>query len=141
MQKGLRLTCIEQTNVGRVELIASSYLIAEIRSLPYKIPPQYGVTIGDAERLADMVMNFATILDNIPHLYLHPIDPADSEYVNLALAADAKLIVSRDKHLLNLMNVKRSDGRQFRKLFPQLMITTPDAFAKQLRQEEREDQR
>ena len=77
-----------------------------------------------------------TIVDDAQPLYAHPIDPADSEYVNLALAADAKLIVSRDKHLLNLMDIQRPESKQFRTFFPQLIIISPDAFAMQLREEE-----
>ena len=47
----------------------------------------------------------ATILEAFPELFAYARDPDDAHYVNLALAADAKLIVSRDKDLLDLMDV------------------------------------
>jgi predicted nucleic acid-binding protein len=37
-------------------------------------------------------------IENVPDVYRHPIDEDDSCYVNLAIAAGAKLIVSNDRH-------------------------------------------
>jgi predicted nucleic acid-binding protein len=88
--------------------------------------------------LADEISAIATIVDSAPPIYTHPTDPDDSAYVNLALATESKLIISRDRHLLNLMDARRVEGRSFRKLFPELVILPPHEFARQLREEERE---
>src|SRR5437762_843801 len=79
---------------GNVHLFASSRILVEIRALPFKIPPKYGVTIEDAAQLAEEVRALGTIVDNAQPLYVHPIDPDDSEYIKVALATNSKLIIS-----------------------------------------------
>ncbi|HEY4233418.1 MAG TPA: putative toxin-antitoxin system toxin component, PIN family [Lacipirellulaceae bacterium] len=54
-----------------------------------------------------------------------PRDPKDAHYVDLALAVNAKLIVSRDKDLLSLRDATTTDGRDFMSRFPALSILTP----------------
>ena len=71
---------------------------------------------------------FATLLDGFPEVFNYKRDPDDAHYVNLALAADARLIVSRDKDLLDLMVSANADAVQFRYRFPDLRITDPAAF-------------
>lgn len=64
----------------------------------------------------------------------HPFDPDDSAYVNLALKADARLIVSRDRHLLNLTDASRSDGKDFQARFPGFRIVDPVELLRELEQ-------
>lgn len=45
-------------------------------------------------------------------------DPKDEPYVNLALAAGAKYLVTRDKDLLDLMSEGVSQARTFEGSFP-----------------------
>src|SRR3954469_9927433 len=128
--------CIQQVWQNRVQLFASSAILQEIRELPLKIPARHGVTIKLAERLADKVRAHAIIVDDAPRVYTHPIDPDDSMYVDLAVATQSKLIVSRDRHLLNLMDLRRPEGQTFHALFPDLVVLPPHVFAQQLRAEE-----
>jgi putative PIN family toxin of toxin-antitoxin system len=98
---------------GRLLLFVSSYVLEEIRELPQKIKPKLGVT---AERVDDFIRDLAKHAQatiDVPPLYNHPIDPDDSHYVNLALATRAQLIVSRDRHLLNLMERGKKRGQRF----------------------------
>jgi predicted nucleic acid-binding protein len=134
--RGPATHCFEQVRRGRVQLFANTYIIHEILALPLKIPRRYGITLEDAVELADEVREIATIVDDAPSVYVHPVDPSDSTYIDLALATASKLIISRDRHLLNLMDAKRPDGKHFRSIFPQLVIMPPHEFAKQLREEE-----
>jgi len=131
--------CIERVRRKRVVLFASASILREIRELPYKISPRHGVTVEQAEQLANEVTRIATIVEDAPPIYTHPIDPDDSIYINLAVATQSMLIISRDRHLLNLMDVQRSEGKSFHSLFPQLVIMPPDVFAQQLREEERKE--
>jgi putative PIN family toxin of toxin-antitoxin system len=139
-RRGPAAFCVEQVFRGRLHLHISPYILDEIREIPYKIPVRFGITIDRAAELADQMKFVATVVDDAPVVYTHPIDPDDSAYVNLAIATNSKLIISRDRHLLNLMDSNRPEGRQFHSLFPKLIVTTPDAFAKQLREEERQGQ-
>jgi putative PIN family toxin of toxin-antitoxin system len=129
--------CIERVRRKRVILFASASILNEIRELPYKISPRHGVTIEQAEQLATEISRIATIVEDAPPIYTHPIDPDDSIYINLAVYTESTLIVSRDRHLLNLMDVRRSEGKDFHSLFPQLVIMPPHVFVQQLREEER----
>lgn len=75
----------------------------------------------------------------MPPLYTHPFDPDDSHYVNLAVATNSRLIVSRDRHLLNLMDRGRTEARDFMMLFPTLTVTTPDALCEQLKKDDQQE--
>jgi predicted nucleic acid-binding protein len=67
-------------------------------------------------------------------VYQHPIDPKDSHYVDLAIASNSKLIVSRDKHLLNLMNPLKAGAQQFKAKFPSLAVLQPEQLLELLRE-------
>ena len=73
------------------------------------------------------VSTFGQIVSNVTPTYVHPIDPDDSHYIDLALAAGASLITSRDRHLLNLMD-RAPEGAEFHRRFPFLDIVTPEAL-------------
>jgi predicted nucleic acid-binding protein len=79
------------------------------------------------------VAPLAEMINDVPDTYQHPVDPDDSHYVNLALAAGATLITSRDRHLLALMDQSQSLGRAFRQQFPQLDIIRPEELLSRLR--------
>ena len=70
----------------------------------------------------------ATYVANVPRAFDHPIDPDDSAYVNLAVAVGAKLIVTRDNHLLNLTNPAKPWSADFRKRFPGIRILQPPDY-------------
>ena len=101
-QQGPAGRCLELAQARRVELFVSEFVLDEISELHLKLPARAGITAEDTEDLAKAARSFAKVLDPVPAIYAHPIDPDDSAYVNLALAAKAPLIVSRDRHLLGL---------------------------------------
>jgi predicted nucleic acid-binding protein len=60
----------------------------------------------------------------------NPSGPA-GRCVELALArlkADAKLVVSRDRDLLDLMDPKKPEAAAFQRLYPSLRILNPVGF-------------
>jgi predicted nucleic acid-binding protein len=59
-------------------------------------------------------------------------DPDDAHYVNLALAADARLIVSRDRDLLDLMDSAKPEAAEFQSRFPALRILDPVGFLREI---------
>jgi putative PIN family toxin of toxin-antitoxin system len=127
--------CVNRAREGAVRLFVSDYVVREIRDLDGKIPAKYGVTSQQVNDLADEVSLFGVFVSNIPSVYLHPRDPDDSHYVDLAVATDSKLIVSRDRHLLNLMDDKRPEAQDFRRRFPRIAVLTPDVLTALLRAE------
>lgn len=120
--------CLELARTGQVKLFVSEFVLEEIGELHLKIPSRAGITAVDTEDLGQVVRSFATVLDPVPAVYRHPIDPDDSAYVDLAIAANAELIVSRDKHLLGLRDPTKSWSKEFRDRFPSLRVVTPDEY-------------
>ena len=123
--RGPAAQCVERVRRGELRLVWSDYVLREIRELPPKLPPRFGLTAARVD---------AFILDVAPHVeylafvaedYVNPFDRDDSHYVNLAVAAHATLITSRDGDLLRLMELERPEGREFGRRFPALRIVTP----------------
>ena len=52
-----------------------------------------------------------------PSVFAYPRDPKDEPYVNLAVAAAADYVVTRDKDLLDLMTGHTDEAKAFRR-FP-----------------------
>jgi putative PIN family toxin of toxin-antitoxin system len=119
--------CMERVLEGRISLFWSTYVLEEVRRISEKqTPKRLGVTSDQIESLIARLMPIAHLVENPPSVYQHPIDPKDSHYVDLAIASDAKLIVSRDKHLLNLMNPLKPGAQQFREKFASLAVLQPE---------------
>ena len=126
--------CVERVLDGRVSLYWSDYVLEEIRRIPAKpTPKRLGVTPDQSELLISRLMPVAHLVENPPSVYQHPIDPKDSHYVDWAVASNAKLIVSRDKHLLNLMNPSKPGAQQFKAMFPRLAVLQPEQLLELLR--------
>jgi predicted nucleic acid-binding protein len=68
------------------------------------------------------------LVSQVPNAYTHPIDPDDSSYINLAVAANADVIVSRDKHLLKLIDPDTAWATEFRQRFPGIEVLEPQDF-------------
>lgn len=124
--------CVAKARDGEVALFVSPFVLAEIREIHFKLPAKYGVTAAQTEELARAVAMFAIILTDVPEVFHHPYDPDDSAYVNLALKADARLIVSRDRHLLMLADPARKEGQEFQTQFPFLRIIDPVQLLREL---------
>ncbi len=67
-------------------------------------------------------------IDPIPDKIALTRDPKDSKYLNLAIAAGAELIVSRDNDLLELMTGTDSEAEAFRTAYPNIRILDPVEF-------------
>lgn len=124
--------CLSKVRSREVRLFVSPYVLQEVREIHEKVPPKYGVTAGQTEELAHTLASLATVIIDIPEIYRHPIDPDDSQYINLAIVVQAPLVVSRDRHLLNLMDAGRKEGAEFKRLFPTLLILDPVEFLREL---------
>lgn len=124
--------CVEEARNRQVLLFVSPYILAEVREIYLKTPPKYGITAEQTEELAASIPSFASLVTDVPELYRHPHDPDDSAYVNLALKVDARLIVSRDRHLLMLADANRAEGKDFQNRFPGFRIIDPVELLREL---------
>lgn len=125
--------CITLAQSGQITLFISEYVLREIRELPQKLKPKLGVTPERVEALIADIAKYAVLISDVPATYTHPIDPDDSPYINLAIAAQARLIASRDAHLLNLMDEARAEGKDFRRRFPDIAVVTPGHLLHEIR--------
>ncbi len=127
--------CMKHALEGHLSLFCSEYTIDELRSttsnpdLRAKFPRLTDTAVAS---LIENIERIATFLHSIPEPFEYPRDPDDAHYVNLALAARAKYVVSRDNDLLALMDVSRFEGRDFRQRFPALEIIEPQTLLREL---------
>lgn len=126
--------CVELALRGEVSLFLSPFVIAELRDVAAR--PKVATRLKlEPIRVAEFIAALeiaAAVLENFPTLFSYERDPDDAHYVNLALAAGARLIVSRDDDLLDLMKEKALVAEEFRRRFPALRILNPVAFLREL---------
>lgn len=130
-------SCVKWALDGRVSLFLSNQVLAEISEAPQKpTPARFGVSHHRTESLIVDLLKVATLVPYVPIVFSYERDPDDAHYVNLALAASATLIVSRDRDLLDLMDASRPEGGEFHRRFPALRILDPVQFLRQAREAE-----
>ncbi|HMN41405.1 MAG TPA: putative toxin-antitoxin system toxin component, PIN family [Phycisphaerales bacterium] len=122
--------CLALVEARRVRPVLSAFVIAEVRALPThpdlkRFP---SLTPERVEAFLSHLLARSTLISPVPEVFTMDRDPADAHYVNLALAAGATLIVSRDNDLLALADAARPEGREFRARFPSLRILRPHEF-------------
>ena len=119
---------------GQATLFASQYVVVELASLTAdaRIRNKYRLIEEELDEFFAMIRRHATFVEHVPAVFEFSRDPKDAHYVDLALAANAKLIVSRDKDLLSLRDATTDDGRNFIARFPALEILTPPEAIKGL---------
>jgi putative PIN family toxin of toxin-antitoxin system len=109
----------------------SAAVLAEARDVLTRPILQRKFPILTPEWVANFLTNIvakAAWLPSVPRNFEYPRDPKDEPYVNLALAADVRFLVSRDRDLLDRMK-----DAEFTKRYPTLTILTPEAFLRALR--------
>ncbi len=126
--------CVELARMRRIQLVISSYVLQEVRELPAKLPRRLGITFDRVELLIREIDDCSDSYAKITDVYQNPFDPEDSPYINLALAAGAKLITSRDRHLLWLVDPSKPEGQEFQRRFPDLLILKPEQLLQRIRE-------
>jgi putative PIN family toxin of toxin-antitoxin system len=119
--------CVEFALGGKVSLFISPSVLDELREITSRLS-----VIAKLHLIAERVEAFieaieiaATVLVGFPEVFSYQRDPDDAHYVNLALAADAELIVSRDRDLLDLMDSTKQEAMEFQKRYPALRVLSP----------------
>ena len=127
---GPAFACLQLVRAGKVELCMSPAILTEIRDvlarpkLRKKLP---SLTPGRVAAFLDDVASNAMIISDVPDRFRYDRDPKDEPYVNLALAAGASYLTSRDRDLLDLV-----EDEVFRQQFPGLTILDPLAFLQEI---------
>jgi len=129
-RNGASGACVQRVLFGEIELWMSVRVLAEIRDvltrpkLRKKFPK---LTLANVNVFLKDVSRFAFHHHQPPAVFALPRDPNDEKYLNLAIAADASYLVTRDNDLLDLML-----DPSFRAAYPNLEILGPAEFLQRL---------
>jgi putative PIN family toxin of toxin-antitoxin system len=99
---GSAARCLLAFGAGRYELVVSPLLLAELRGLLRRYKFRRFLTIEQAERLIAAIARDARPADDPPERAKLSRDPRDDYLLALARAADAHVLVSGDRDLLEL---------------------------------------
>jgi putative PIN family toxin of toxin-antitoxin system len=124
-------TSLQLVDASLIELFVSRAVLKELRSvLSYPLVRRklQFPTDDHVEQFIQRIAFRATLLRRVPHVFNYPRARQDEPYVDLAVAAHADYIVSRDKDLLSLATDYSVLAKQFRQRFPRLSIVNPVEF-------------
>ena len=122
--------CFGHARSGVIALITSPETVAELRGLlarpniRKKFPH---LTDEVAEAFVLEVERTGTSIEDVPRAFGYPRDPKDEPYINLAIAAHADYITSRDRDLLDLMQDTHFTAR-----FPGIRVLDPVALLREI---------
>ncbi len=136
--KGPAARILDLVDSGKITLYVSKAILLEARYVLNRPELRARIqTITDVavEALFQRLNESAILVRQIPKRFTYPRDPKDEPYVNLALAAGATYIVSRDNDLLDLMRWDTESGREFQRQFRFLKIVDPVNFLEEIQQE------
>ncbi len=132
-ESGVAVNCFELFENGIVELFVSEEVLAEIQDVITrpKLQAKYSrLTDERVEKLVEVLRTKATLIKNVSSVFNYARDPKDEKYINLAVAAGAEYIISRDTDLLDLMTGYDNESKEFRQKFRLLKIIQPLEFLK-----------
>ena len=116
---------------NRIEVFVSRAVLKELRtvmcypSVREKFP---GLDDQSINLFVQQLAFRATMLRRVRHVFDYPRAKQDEPYIDLAAAARAKYLVTRDKDLLALATDHSLIGKQFRQRFPQIRVLNPVTF-------------
>ena len=120
---------------GAITLYVSEAVLHELRdvlsrpALRHILP---GITERRVRALFQRLERHAVYIHNVPKEFRYERDPKDERYVNLALVANARYLVSHDQDLLDLVNPSLPTSASFRNRYPMLKIMTVTNFVKEM---------
>ncbi len=126
---------LDMLDAGAIILFVSDEVLSEMRNVlsrPALRRLLPGITERRVKALFQRLERYAVHLHNVPEEFRYERDPKDERYVNLALVANARYLVSRDKDLLDLVNPSLSASAVFRSRYPMLKIMTVTDFVKEI---------
>lgn len=128
--------CLRLVELGLIDLIVSDDITTEIADvlkrplLQRKFPALTAVFV---DQFLAALRSGALLIPNVPRVFEYVRDRKDEPYINLALAANADYLVSRDADILDLGNSANPEGRRFQERYPNLKIVDPVDFLRAVR--------
>jgi uncharacterized protein len=127
--------CLRLLEANRISVFLSRATLAELRAvLDYPAVREKNRQLTDV-RVAAFVdrLTFKTnFIRRVPHAMDYPRARQDEPYIDLAVAAKADYLVSRDKDLLSLMTGYSAACKEFRQRTRPLKVLDPVEFLREL---------
>ena len=116
--------CLLLAELEAVELCLSEEILSEIRDV-----------LSDelVQRFMAAIEKRAVVFPEVPRVFVYERDPKDEPYINLAVAAGASYLVSRDNDVLGLAKLSNPDGGRLKGHAPHLQILDPVSFLAEVR--------
>lgn len=139
-EKSAAAKCLNLAESGLIRICVSREVLAEAEDILNR--PEIRSHFPD---LSDEIVGaflkrlqkLSALVRSVPKKFSYPRDEDDEPYINLAVAAGADFIISRDRDLLDLMTGHADECKEFRRRFRPLKVVEPDEFLRLI--EGRED--
>lgn len=128
---GPSAACFRLAESGVFELFVSKSTVAELRRVlgceeVLSISPN--MTSTRISAFMERLLFRTTLVRRVNRTLQLPRDPDDEPYINLAVAAHADFLVTRDNDLLSLMSDHSATAKRFRAMTRPLKVINPVAF-------------
>jgi putative PIN family toxin of toxin-antitoxin system len=125
---GPAAACLRLVEQGQVELCLSREVLEEVRDVLSRPKLRQKFSALTDDRVAaflEALTRKGHLFQDVPPAVPLERDPKDAKYLDLAVAAGAQFIVSRDKDILDLRADDNPAGRAFRERLPDVRILDP----------------
>ena len=133
--EGLAGACFALFEMESIQLCLSEEILAEVRdvlSRPEVRRRFRSLTDDLVEAFLGAARSRAFWIPDPPRRFTLNRDPQDEPYINLAIAAGAEFLVSRDNDLLGLSKPDDADGARLREVAPNIRIVAPIEFLREI---------
>lgn len=123
--------CFELAEKGIVRLQLSPPIVAEVHDVLNRAELRRKFTALTPDRVATFLRRALAISEmhaTPPSVLTLARDPDDEPYTDLAIATNARYLVSRDRDLLDLMNPEPREGQDLLRRCPNLRVLDPSTF-------------
>lgn len=132
-ERSVAAKCLNLAESGLVKLFVSREVLAEVEDVLNR--PEIRAHFPD---LSDEIVGaflirlqrISVLVQPVPKKFRYSRDEDDEPYINLAIAAGATFIISRDRDLLDLMTGHTKECKEFRQRFRSLSVVEPEGFLK-----------
>lgn len=130
-EKSVAAKCLNFAEADLIRLYVSREVLTEVEDVLNRPEirahfPDLGDEIVGA--FLKRLQTLSVLIRPVPKKFSYPRDEDDEPYINLAVAAGADFIVSRDKDLLDLMTGYSIECKEFRRRFRPLRVVEPVEF-------------
>lgn len=130
-ERSVAAKCLNLAESSLIQLFVSREVLAEAEDVLNR--PEIRAHFPD---LSDEIVGaflrrlqkLSVLVRRVPKEFSYPRDEDDEPYINLAVAAGADFIISRDRDLLDLMTGHTDECKEFRQRFRPLKVVEPAEF-------------